>query len=230
MSPLNKDFIVGSSFRKIDEDQHIIEGYATTEKFDSAQESIKMSAVKAAIDQYLRFPTLRIMHRLEVAGKVTKCVFDKTGLYITAKVEHDETWKFVKSQVYRGFSVGGKITSRDSVNPRVVTGIQLTEISIVDVPCNDSCLIDIIKAAGPSVRGAADRVSGDSTGARTVAKLPDEAAVRELVRERDEAQHLIDTLPDHDPKKWDARGKLAQIGEKMLSLQFAYRHATRYSE
>jgi phage head maturation protease len=220
MSPLNKEFIVGSSFRKVDEDQRIIEGYASTEKFDSASESIKMSAVKAAIDQYLRFPTLRIMHRLEVAGKVTAAVFDKVGLYVTAKIEHDETWKFIKAGVYKGFSVGGKITSRDSVNPRVVTGIQLTEISIVDVPCNDSCLIDIVKAAG--VRAP--------TGTRAVAKLPDEAEVRDLVRDRDEAQHLIDTLPDTDPRKWDARGRLAQIGEKMLSLQFAYRHAIRHQE
>src|SRR5271169_3919107 len=101
MSPLNKEFIIGSSFRKIDEDQRIVEGYATTEKFDSSGESIKMSAVKAAIDQYLKFPTVRIMHRLEVAGKVTQAVFNKAGLYITAKIEHDETWKLIKSQVYR---------------------------------------------------------------------------------------------------------------------------------
>ena len=42
----------------------------------------------------------------------------------------------VKNQVYRGFSIGGRVTQREAGNSKVITGLVLNEISLVDRPAN----------------------------------------------------------------------------------------------
>jgi hypothetical protein len=86
---------------KRDDDKRILEGYATSEAIDASGETIKMTAVKVALDDYLKFPALREMHQLSAIGKVTKAGIDKQGLYISANVVDDEAWR--KGQI-RGLS------------------------------------------------------------------------------------------------------------------------------
>jgi Caudovirus prohead serine protease len=106
-----------------------------------------MSAVKNALEGFMRHPALRVMHQLIAAGKVTKAALTSKGLYITAKVVDDDAWKKVKEGVLSGFSVGGKVTGRDPNNSKIITGIRLDEISLVDRPQNPDAVIDVIKAA-----------------------------------------------------------------------------------
>src|SRR5882762_5090540 len=56
----------------------------------------------------------------------------------------------VKNKVYRGFSIGGRVTQRDAANPKTITGLVLSEISLVDRPANPEAVFDCWKAAAIS--------------------------------------------------------------------------------
>src|SRR5215472_13846238 len=48
----------------------------------------------------------------------------------------------VKNQVYRGFSIGGRVLQREPGNPKTITGLALNEISLVDRPANPEAVFD----------------------------------------------------------------------------------------
>lgn len=122
-------------------------GYASSEAVDSDGEVIKADAMDAAIAEYMKFPAVREMHQPLAAG---------TG--IVMKVEEDgRTWfgahvvdpvavKKVINKVYRGFSIGARVTARDEVNKSVITGIKLKEVSLVDRPANPEATIELWKS------------------------------------------------------------------------------------
>lgn len=128
-------------FVKIDEEERMVFGYASTPDLDSDGEIITLDAIKNALPDYLQYPTLRQMHQPKVAGTVTNTDV-KDGLYIGAKVIDDESWKMVKEGGYRGFSIGGNVLHRDG---NVIKEIELVEISLVDVPANRKAKIDVWK-------------------------------------------------------------------------------------
>jgi hypothetical protein len=70
---------------------------------------------------------------------------DHKGLHIAAKVVDDEAWEKVKEGVYKGFSIGGRVTQRDPGNRKIITGLELSEISLVDRPANPDAIIDLYK-------------------------------------------------------------------------------------
>src|SRR5262249_1221904 len=53
----------------------------------------------------------------------------------------------VRNQVYRGFSIGGRVTQREAGNPKVITRLVLNEISLVDRPANPEAIFERWKAA-----------------------------------------------------------------------------------
>jgi len=133
---------------KIDAPQRMVWGYASTEAEDADGETITIAALRDALDDYLEYSCLREMHQLSAVGKVKEAVIDDKGLYIGAKVIDDTAWGKVTARVYAGFSVGGKATARDPANRSVITGLKLTEISLVDRPANPEAVFDCWKAAG----------------------------------------------------------------------------------
>jgi HK97 family phage prohead protease len=133
---------------KIDAAQRTVAGYASTEAVDAHGETILKSAIEAALDGYLEFPTVRQMHQLDAVGKTIEATVDDRGLYIAAKVVDDIAWEKVTTGVYKGFSIGGKVLARDSKDKTIITKIQLNEISLVDRPSNPEARFDVWKAAG----------------------------------------------------------------------------------
>lgn len=127
---------------KVDEDQRMVYGYASTPSIDSDNEIIETSAIEKALPQYLKFPTIREMHQPRAVGKTTQADVSKKGLYIGAKVVTDEAWKLVKEGVYKGFSVGGNVLKR--IGNRIKE-LELLEISLVDVPANKAAVIEVWK-------------------------------------------------------------------------------------
>lgn len=57
----------------------------------------------------------------------------------------DDAWEKVKEGVYKGFSIGGRVTQRDPANRKLITGLELSEISLVDRPANPEAMIDLYK-------------------------------------------------------------------------------------
>jgi hypothetical protein len=122
-------------------------GVASSEAVDHAGEKITADAMKAALPDYSRFPALREMHEPLAAGKVLEADVDGAGVtQICAHVVDPLAITKVKTGVYAGFSIGGKVLKRDPTDRSVITGLRLVEISLVDSPCNPDAVISMWKA------------------------------------------------------------------------------------
>lgn len=133
--------------QKIDEEQRMVYGYASTEALDSQGEIIKRDAIEAALPGFMRFGNIREMHQPSAVGKAKGATIDDKGLYLAAKIVDDEAWAKVKEGVYSGFSVAGQVTARDPMQKHVITGCSLSEISLVDRPSNPEAVFEMFKSA-----------------------------------------------------------------------------------
>jgi hypothetical protein len=151
-----------------------VHGIASTEDVDSAGEIVRADAMRAAIPGYSRFPALREMHGLSAAGTTTEIeVGDDNITRIVAKVVDPVAIAKCRSLTYRGFSIGGRVLKRDPSDRKIITGIDLKEISLVDRPCNENATMSLLKAGGVDLTDS-DEAAKD--------QAPDEAA--------DEAQEV----------------------------------------
>jgi hypothetical protein len=126
-------------------------GIATSEALDEQGEIVRADAIRAAIPDYMRFPALREMHQLSAAGTTLEAEVCEDGTTrIVAHVVDPVAVSKVRNQVYRGFSIGGRVTDREAGNPKAITGLVLNEISLVDRPANPEAIFDCWKAAAAS--------------------------------------------------------------------------------
>ena len=157
-------------FRKIDEEERIIAGYANVgDIVDNQNELIPIPALKRAWDKFWKgkdFATINLMHSNISVGKVIegykekdgtmhKSGVDDTGLYIVAKLREDikkaiETWDMIKRGVLKAFSIAGEALKRtvkcEGNNCfRQIDDMELHEISIVDTPANEPSTFTILK-------------------------------------------------------------------------------------
>jgi HK97 family phage prohead protease len=132
---------------KIDRERRMVFGYASTEALDSQGEVVRKEAIEAALPDYMRFANIREMHQPSAVGVAKEAAIDDKGLYLAARIVDDEAWKKVTEGVYKGFSIGGRVTDRDKAQKHVITGVELLEISLVDRPANPEAVIELYKAA-----------------------------------------------------------------------------------
>ncbi len=133
---------------KVDAEQRMVWGYASTEALDEQGEIVRREALEAALGNYMRFANIREMHQPSAIGIAKEANVDDKGLYLAAKIVDDEAWEKVVQGVYKGFSIGGRVTARDPADRSVITGLALTEISVVDRPANPEAVFDCWKASG----------------------------------------------------------------------------------
>jgi HK97 family phage prohead protease len=131
---------------KIDETQHMVFGYASTEALDSQGEIVKREALEAALPDYMRFANIREMHQPSAVGVATEAEMDERGLYLAARIVDPVAWEKVIAGVYKGFSIGGSVVQRDTAQKHVITGVKLSEISLVDRPANPEAVFTMYKA------------------------------------------------------------------------------------
>jgi HK97 family phage prohead protease len=131
---------------KIDRERRMVFGYASTEALDSQGEVVRKEAIEAALPDYMRFGNIREMHQPSAVGVAKEAQIDDKGLYLAARIVDDEAWKKVTEGVYKGFSIGGRVTERDQTQKHVITGVELLEISLVDRPANPEAVIELFKA------------------------------------------------------------------------------------
>jgi phage head maturation protease len=133
-------------------------GYASTEAEDDQGETVTREALAAALNDYMRFANIREMHQPSAVGVAKEAAVDDKGLYLGAKIVDPDAWAKVVEGVYKGFSIGGRVTARDSADRRLITGLRLSEISVVDRPANPEAVFDCWKratAGEPELAGAA---------------------------------------------------------------------------
>lgn len=148
---------------KVDAEKRMVYGYASTEALDSQGEVVKLDAITAALQDYMKFANIREMHQPSAVGVAKEATVDGVGLYIAVKVVDDSAWEKVTEGVYKGFSIGGRVTERDTVNKAVITGMTLTEISLVDRPANPDAVFDVFKAEGADNAEVADETKPDTS-------------------------------------------------------------------
>lgn len=123
-------------------------GIASTGSRDGANEIVAPEAMKAALPDYSKFPSLREMHDAQkAAGTVLEAYVDDDGAtQISAHVVDPIAVKKVQTGVYKGFSIGGKVLARDTQDRSIIKGLRLIEISLVDTPCNPDAVLTMWKA------------------------------------------------------------------------------------
>ena len=78
---------------KIDAQQRMVWGYASTEAEDGQGEVVQREALAAALADYMRFANIREMHRNSAVGVATEAELDGKGLYLGAKIVDGDAWE-----------------------------------------------------------------------------------------------------------------------------------------
>lgn len=134
--------IITVPITKIDDEEQMVFGWASTPDVDSDGEVIKSEALEKALPNYMKFPTIREMHQAKAVGTTKQAEVTSKGLYIGAKIVSKDAWNLVKEGVYKAFSVGGNVIKRVG---NVIQEMELVEVSLVDVPANKAAVIEIFK-------------------------------------------------------------------------------------
>ena len=112
-----------------------VSGYASSEALDGDGEIIKADAIRAAIPAFMKWANVREMHQAKAAGTVLEMETRDDGkTYVKTHIVDSEACKKIEHKVYKGFSVGGKVTERDEDDPKTIKGISLSEISLKLMP------------------------------------------------------------------------------------------------
>ncbi len=178
-------------------------GFASTAAEDSQGETVLPDAIKAALPDYMKFGAVREMHQPLAAGTAIEAsVQDDGRTWFGAHVVDPIAVKKVQTGVYKGFSIGGKVTERDTLNRTIIKGIRLTEISLVDRPANPEAVFTMYKAEGADMNQEAT--------ASEEATIATETEGPAVLTERDAAKSAaLDGLKKYlGEEVWDAQRAL----------------------
>lgn len=161
---MKKFFVPFEKFEESDDGTIVVCGIASSESIDSDGEVIKSEAMLAALPDFFKYGTgnLREMHQPLAAGTVNDAKVENGNTYIQASVVDPVAIAKVRAGVYKGFSIGGRVTEK---NGSTITGIKLSEISLVDRPANPDATFQMWKMEDGL------EVSGSDSDVETFAKL-----------------------------------------------------------
>jgi hypothetical protein len=202
-----------------------VHGVASSEVKDKHGEIILASAVSDALPDFFRHGTgaLREMHSAAVAaGTVDEVeVGDDRKTRIIATVVDTQAIAKVKSGTYKSFSVGGRVLARDPDDRKIITAIELNEISLVDVGANPEAKLELFKsvAGGALTDGIVDE--------RLAKVLADRGRLAKQVADRDRALEDLAARVEQTMAKVSAmvaengnyRKQNAELTKKLAELQ-----------
>lgn len=187
-------------------------GYASSEAVDSDGEIIAAEAMKAAIPDYMKFGAVREMHGSNAAGTAIEINVEDDGrTFFGAHIVDPVAVAKVKTGVYKGFSIGGSVTARDELNKSQITGLKLTEISLVDRPANPDAVFTCFKA---------DKPKAEKQEAATKADEPVDEAVSKSDKSDDLAKaEMADALAKAQDALKKSNDALAKAQAEIESLK-----------
>lgn len=159
----NKPLQLNIPISKIDEEQRMVWGVATSEALDSQNDIVDYEASKAAFTEWPG--NIREMHGSTAVGKGVEVEFDDVnkqvlvGAKISESADGENAWIKVKEGILTGFSIGGRMleVQKDKAVEGAdrITRYVLSELSLVDNPaCPDAKFMMVKSADG----GALQRV------------------------------------------------------------------------
>src|SRR4029078_5279592 len=80
---------------KVDAEQRMVWGYASTEARDDQGETGTRGALSSALEDYMRVSNIREIHQLSAVGVATEATVDERGLYLGAKIVDPDAWRKV---------------------------------------------------------------------------------------------------------------------------------------
>lgn len=129
-----------------------IEGYASTVDIDRSGDVVPKSVWEKGIQNYLKNPIILAQHDYDdPIGRMVDYRVDDKGLWVKARISSaaEEVYGLIKDQVLTAFSIGFKIHDAEynsAAEVFVIKELELVEISVVSVPCNQNTLFDLSKA------------------------------------------------------------------------------------
>ena len=156
---MNKTLYLNSSFEtkalKKGSNTLKIAGYANTTAKDRSGDVVTAEAWAKGVENYRRNPVLLYQHKHDCPiGRVDNIRVDKKGIFVECAVseaaeKNHGVQTLIKDGALKSFSVGfrvkdGKYNSED--DSMMITDVELLEISVVSVPCNQDSLFSIRKS------------------------------------------------------------------------------------
>lgn len=128
-----------------------IEGYASTNDVDRAGDVVSAAVWEGGMKNYLKNPIILANHDYDdPIGRMVDYKIDSKGLWVKARISAAaEIFNLVRDKVVTAFSIGFKIVDAEynsAAEVFLIKDIELIEISVVSVPCNQNTLFDLSKA------------------------------------------------------------------------------------
>ena len=137
------------------EEELVLEGFASTDSKDRASDIIPLStwADPDSIANYLKNPIILAQHdRDEPVGKCEALQVKDGGLFVRVRIYKslcEKTFMAVKHGILKTFSVGFRLKDIEYAEEQdayLLTKVELTEISIVSIPCNTDATFAVMKS------------------------------------------------------------------------------------
>jgi len=156
---MNKTFYLNSAFETKGISKKSrglkIAGYANTIVKDRAGDIVTAEAWAKGVNNFLRNPVMLYQHKHDCPiGRFDQVKVDKKGIYVEGTVsdaaeKNHGVQTLIKDGALKSFSVGfrvkdGKYNRED--DSMLITDVELLEISVVSVPCNQDSLFSIRKS------------------------------------------------------------------------------------
>lgn len=198
-------------------------GYASSEAVDSDGEIIAAEAMKAAIPDYMKFGAVREMHGSNAAGTAIEINVEDDGrTFFGAHIVDPVAVTKVKTGVYKGFSIGGSVTARDELNKSQITGLKLTEISLVDRPANPDAVFTCYKADKPKDEEEVEKEEDDKPSDKLAEgkdEKPKDGDKEPEAEDKDGKDDKGDKEDDEDDKKGEAeKSESVNLSESEIVL------------
>ena len=158
-----------------------IGGIASTSDEDSDGEFLDPEGFD--LDYFLKYGFLNWHHQSKtnpsaIVGEPTVAEIRDKKLYIEGELYADsplakdiytlaEALKSSSSGRHLGFSIEGKVTERDAMNPKIVKQAQITGCAITPTPKNSQTLAEIIKGHGAEIEDYEFEGSSDANGGKS---------------------------------------------------------------
>ena len=153
----NKVLYLSSAFTKelpaADEkiDSIFIEGYASTSDVDRMGDVVPVSVWEAGMKNYLNNPIILAQHdHDDPIGRMVEHKLDTKGLWIKARISAAaEVFSLIKDEVLTAFSIGFRVLDAEynaAAELFVIKELELIEISVVSIPCNQNTLFNLSKS------------------------------------------------------------------------------------
>ena len=132
-------------------DSIFIEGYASTIDIDRSGDVVPASVWEAGIKNYLKNPIILAQHdHDDPIGRMVEHKLDAKGLWIKARISAAaEVFSLIKDEVLTAFSIGFRVLDAEynsAAEVFVIKELELVEISVVSVPCNQNTIFSLSKA------------------------------------------------------------------------------------